>query len=160
MGGRGGSSGSRGGGGAKSAKTPKGKYGFGVNSSGQSYISADKALYEGETLELTRQYDKRSAGMNWGRSNEGSALEAVSDGNGHITLDYAKASEFNERNRYKTDIKYEIKTGFTIDRRGRTESTGINFDNVTEISGRTYGIGELVKKHGFKWDRDSKVWKK
>lgn len=155
MGGRGSSSGKASASGAGSTKN--GKFGFGVTQNGESYISADKALFEGDTLEITRQYDTRLRGVNWQKA---SALNATSDGNGNITLNYANAVDYTERNSKTTDMRYEVKTGFTISGRGEVKSTGIDFDNVKEISGRTYGIGDLVKQHGFKWDRDKKVWRK
>lgn len=155
MGGRGSSSGR----GAKGGGTQKqnGKYGFGVTPNGKSYVSADKALYEGEPLEITRIHDKRLPSIFYQKA---SALVATSDGNGRVILKYADAVEYSEKNAYTTDMRYEIKTGFTVTDGGYVKSTGIDFDKVTEISGKTYGIGSLVKQHGFRWDRDRKVWKK
>jgi hypothetical protein len=145
MGGRGGASGVSG-----------GKYGYGVNSQGQSYLSADKALFEGNTITVTRQIDTRTRGFDTGGN---SALEATSDGNGKISLNYASAVSYDERNSRTTDAKYEIKTGIAI--KGRNvESTGIDWDKVSTISGKTYGIGDLIKPMGFKWDGVEKVWRK
>lgn len=46
------------------------------------------------------------------------------------------------------------------DNRDATESVGVNWDNVTAISGATYPLRTFAKNNGFKWDGKTKKWVK
>lgn len=142
--------------------------------------STDKALYESEDEVL---YIERKLDHIYGIPGPG-ALSAKSDGNGNVTLDYATADDYynkNSKNRYAV---YELKSGITNssdiksdwkvpeafnNKNSKTKpendmhgirSVGINWDKVSSVSGKTYGIKAFLKDKGFKWNSAGKNWVK
>lgn len=153
-------------------------------SGGIKYLSPDKALYESSDEVL---YVERMTNVG---SNDGEVLDAKSDGNGNITLGYAKPSEYyhwgysagNKISYALYEVKcgisnaFDIKGGATANKtvygnkeskyksenyvRGGLKSVGINWDKVNSVSGKTYNIKDLLKAKGFKWNSAKKNWVK
>lgn len=147
------------------------------SNNGIKYTSADKTTYESkdEVLYLDRLT------KSWGIYDH--IYEAGSDGNGNIRLYYAEPDSYYEKSKNKSYAMYELRTGITDmgdsnngffgDSRdnekskfkdenyiGRIRSVGINWDNVKSVSGQTYDVKSFLKEKGFKWDGESKSWKK
>lgn len=130
------------------------------------YISSDKTLTASKPIYITREL---------GGYGGGSVLNATTDGNGNISLDYNNNRLETYKQTSKTTVGlYELKNGITDMRSqdsktdwgevrpktGDIKSVGIEWSNVKSISGKTYGYGEFFKEKGFKWNRDSKRWEK
>ena len=144
------------------------------------YKSSDNALYESPNEVL---YVER---IDYFGSNT-DVLNATSDGNGNITLDYARADDFYQQNKRTKYGLYELKTGITnandihasrLDNAtygrgtgkssnvksensyGDVRSVGIDWDKVKSVSGKTFNIKDMLKHKGFKWNSSEKNWKK
>lgn len=135
--------------------TVNGKYGYGETSDGKPYLSSDKATFEDAPIQFRRVLSAivRESGY------QETALVAKSDGNGNLTLSYAEADSYEEKNKKTSYANYSISTGITVRERD-VQSAGIDFSHVRTISGKTYGISPLARQHGFKWNRDKKIWEK
>lgn len=147
----------------------RGRSGTGKTGGKVKYISSDKTLTASKPIYITR---------NLGGYDSGSILDATTDGNGNISLNYNNNRLETYRQTSKTTVGlYELKNGITNmrsqdsktadwgEQRSRTEfdnvkSVGIDWSNVKSISGKTYGYGDFFKEKGFKWNRDQKRWEK
>lgn len=142
----------------------------------KQYISTDNTLYVSDDEVL---YVERIIKSGYGED----VLDATSDGNGNLTLDYATPVEYYQQNSKTSYGLYELKTGITNanDLHGSREfsdgsrpkskvksentdgsirSVGIDWDNVNSVSGPTYNIKSLLKAKGFKWNGSTKSWVK
>lgn len=161
----------------KISASKNGKYGFGVGSDGEQYLSKDKALYESDNEELSVE---RITGMSI-FGDPTTVLEAKSDGEGNITLDFADNEGYYQQNSKTTYALYKLKCGITNAEKvhgsrefedgttgkykfkeensdGYTTSVGINWDKVNSVSGQTYHVQSLIRKKGFKWDEGKKKY--
>ena len=114
-------------------------------------------------------------------------LEAKSDGNGNITLGYATADDYYNKNSKHKYAVYALKCGITNtsdigndsskipdafqnktskykpeneDSKYGISSVGIDWNKVNSVSGNTYNIKALLKNKGFKWNSTGKNWVK
>lgn len=114
-------------------------------------------------------------------------LEAKSDGNGNITLGYATADDYYNKNSKNKYAVYELKCGITNagdiknnssnipdafqsktskykpeneETKYGIRSVGIDWNKVNSVSGQTYNIKSLLKAKGFKWNGAGKNWVK
>ncbi|MCM1219820.1 MAG: hypothetical protein NC548_35565 [Lachnospiraceae bacterium] len=80
---------------------------------------------------------------------------------GNIVFENAKA-EFDPGQKFdaKTkDVTFKVQHGFVWHNNDK-RFYGINWDNVKSVSGNTYDMNNELKKRGFKWDSNSKSWRK
>lgn len=97
-------------------------------------------------------------------------FNATAEGNGEIyvkeadySIDSDRSSRKYEVRHYKTEGAYLNvggDSGEYSDNRDKTTSKGINWDNVTAVSGATYSMRKYLKGNGFKWDNGAKKWVK
>lgn len=73
-------------------------------------------------------------------------LRAVDEGNGKVTLEYARADSYVKTAKTnKTNyVTYTLDHGFV-----NSEPHNINFDAIKEFSGLTYQVKETLKRQGF-----------
>lgn len=125
-----------------------------AKSSGVQYISSDKSLYKGESVTV-----ERLLGVGYGDPQL--VAEAKSDGKGNLTMDYASADSYREKNSKTKYAQYTIQNGITnLASDSDVKSVGINWDAVQTVSGKTYGAQKLLREKGFTWDANFKVWEK
>lgn len=86
-------------------------------------------------------------------------LEAKDIGNGKLELSAAEpySEETSHTSGRWTQVKkYKLKAGADEHR----NFFGINWENVKSVSGQTFNIKDEIKKRGFKWDGQNKIWVK
>ena len=147
------------------------------------YLSADNALYESSDEVL---YVQREIGGVYGVPGD-DVLQAKSDGNGNITLGYATADDYYNKNSKHKYAVYDLRCGITNagdiknnssnipdafqsktskykpeneETNYGVRSVGIDWDKVNSVSGNTYVVKPLLKKKGFKWNPSGKNWVK
>lgn len=129
--------------------------------SGKKYTSDDKTTFEGEPLTDTRRYNVYSS-KGFQFKDDLNLYEAKSNGKGELIISQPKGFESEGKYPQRGDegtYTYSVKSGFKRTSDGILD-TGIDWDNVTSVSGKTYDIKDAVKSRGFSWDRDSQSWKK
>ena len=133
---------------------------------GASGISAGKGYTKDGTIKLNGQKIKveRMTGMNRYGGSGAIVLEATTDGNGNLTLSYAKETGYRQQNKSTSYAQYELSAGIT-NRTATGKSTelisnNINWDKVKSVSGKTYGTQSFMRDHGFNWDSSEKKWKR
>ena len=91
-------------------------------------------------------------------------LEATTDGNGNLTLEYAQPVGYRQQNSKTSYAQYELKAGLTNrSPTGKTtefRSNNIDWDKVKTVSGKTYGTQYFMRQQGFSWDSAEKKWKR
>lgn len=108
-------------------------------------------------------YAERMTGGN-SYGSQAVVLEATTDGNGNLTLEYAQPVGYRQQNSKTSYAQYELKAGLT-DRSptGKTtefRSNNIDWDKVKTVSGKTYGTQYFMRQQGFSWDSAEKKWKR
>lgn len=80
---------------------------------------------------------------------------------GHIVFENAKADFLYDesRNANTKNVIFKIQHGFVW--RNKDKSFyGIDWDNVLSVSGNTFDLNDELKKRGFRWNSESKIWVK
>ena len=121
------------------------------------YTTPDKTVEEiGKTTIIT--------GYNTDRENVDSILAVTAYNEGIIDLDYNRNRIQSEKiggSRHYPVMQHTIDGAYVITSKAyneKAEHAGINWGNVEVVTGRTYGIGSLIKPMGFEWNRDYRVW--
>lgn len=84
-----------------------------------------------------------------------SVLEAFASADGGVEFRYSQSREFEvlaKTNRL-VNVIFKVRSGAL-----NGDIFGVNWENVQYVSGNTYGIKEEIKSHGFRWDRENKIW--
>ena len=81
-------------------------------------------------------------------------FEAKAVGSDTIELSYAQPTSYEHPNRNTTVANYDLKNGIWTSQTGdrSPHSTGINWDNVKAVSGKTYDVQGFLKEKGFRWN--------
>ncbi|MFR5508235.1 MAG: hypothetical protein ACLTKT_03350 [Clostridia bacterium] len=82
----------------------------------------------------------------------------VPDEKGVIDIQYPKM-DFEQISRNKVKATTKLKAGIIENKKGYEEHN-INWDKVTEVRGKTYDIKDLIKKKGFRWNKEKGSWTK
>lgn len=129
---------------------------------GRGSSSASSGVFTKGTPVHVERYVSRTSGLYSGSNDI--VLEAKDSGGGSIEVNYAQATGYRQQNKKTSYAQYEIKHGFTNQTStGKTkdlEAVNINLNKVKQIGGKTYGLGSLLKNHGFRWNGTKKVWEK
>lgn len=106
-------------------------------------------------LENSKSY---SGGGRWKHT----ILEAKATGGDTIDLSYATPKSYEHPNRNTTVAKYELSHGVWSSQTGdrSPHSTGINWDNVKAVTGRTFDVQGYLKDKGFKWNRATRRYER
>jgi len=102
----------------------------------------------------------RTSGNQWKRENrEATIIDAEQ---GVISLDSPRNVTYANPNRNTTTATGTISHGFinTANSSMSGSWVGINWANVREVRGRTFGMQGLLKELGFRWNASRKVWVK
>lgn len=134
---------------------PKGSRGgskFGGGGGGAKYTTSDK------TVEVIAPHTIR-AGYNTDNRDVTHVLEVKALGNGEVSLkeNYGEVVGGSRKHPIK---EYNVNgASISIEGYGGT-SQGVNWNNVKTVSGKTYGIGPIIKPYGFKWNGTKEVWER
>ncbi len=133
---------------------------------GSSGIVANRGYTKDGTIKQNgeKMLAERIAGSSaWG-GDDSIVLEATTDGNGNLTLSYAKAVGYRQQNSRTSYAQYEISAGITNQspsgKRIDLKSNNINWEKVKSVSGKTYGTQSFMREQGFTWDSSEKKWKR
>lgn len=122
---------------------------------GTQYTTADNTVQVVEPRTI-------QGGYGTDREDIAKVLEVTAKSNGEISLKENYGTVVGGSRKYPV-TEYNISKASIITNKNYNstpEDNGINWDNVTTISGSTYGIGTLVKPKGFKWNSAKGVWEK
>ena len=129
----------------------------GVKTAGQNnFISKDRTLTRGEEpIKVERLIADFGLPHN-------SVLNATTDENGNLTLNYSSAESYREQNSKTKYGQHTITNGITnIGTEGDDiKSVGINWDAVQTVSGETYIARKFLREKGFNFDKPSKTWER
>lgn len=126
---------------------------MGGRGSSSGFSSSDGVIQNAKTRIIETEYHE-ARGFRGGYYKD-EVLEATTDGKGNVTFNYAKADSYTKT--AKTNIinrvSYTLKAGAV---NGKT--FGINWSNVKSISGHTYGLRQVAKDNGLRFDEKTKSW--
>ena len=101
------------------------------------------------TLDIEVEYNRRRGGY------AEHVLEASSDENGNVTLDYAYTKDFASQSKNISIATFHLDHGiYTYGR--ETRSHGIDLSKAKSASGRTWDVQKYLEDNGFRWDRSSR----
>ena len=126
---------------------------------GSSSSTANSGVFSKSAKPVHLENEKHmSGGGRWKHD----VLEASDAGGGGISLDYATPKSYEHPNKNTTVAKFELKHGMWSGQTGNnsTGSTGINWDNVNFVSGRTYNVQDQLKDNGFRWNRNTRRYER
>lgn len=83
-------------------------------------------------------------------------LEATSDEEGNVTLDYAYTDEFSRRSGNISVATFHLDHGIYTVGRKETRSHGLDLSRARSVSGRTWDVQGYLEANGFVWDRASR----
>lgn len=98
------------------------------------------------------------SGSRSGNSYKDEVLEASTDGDGNLTFSYATPSSRSgpsAKTNKTEEVTYTITHGAV-----NGETVGINWSNVNSITGQTFSLRQEAQKRGFKWDANTKSWRR
>ena len=124
-------------------------------SGGTRYTTADNTVRVVEPSTIR-------GGYGTDREDIAKVLEVTAKSNGEISLKENYGKVVGGSRKYPV-TEYDVKGAYIITSKNYNavpEASGINWDNVKQISGSTYGIGTLAKQNGLEWDSKERVWKK
>lgn len=132
---------------------------MGGRGSSSNFQSSGALQAKAPEITIETYYRKSGrAGSHYGDS----VIKAVETSKGEIEFQNAQGEFDNSRpNANTVDVTFKIRHGAVTNfNNGSTKFYGINWDNVTSVSGQTYNIRQEIKEHGFKWDGKNKKWVK
>lgn len=126
---------------------------------GSSGFRNNSALQNNAPEIIIETYFRRSdAGYGSRSGYKQNVLEAVETSRGEIKFRNAQAEFMDNHTKANTrDVQFKIRHGAVYHKSGY-EFHGINWDNVSSVSGDTYAIREEIKERGFRWDKANKRW--
>lgn len=130
---------------------------MGGRGSSSGFSRKTNAVLDANAKEITIKTYYRKRG-NFGAHYGDIVMEAVSHDDGKISFEKAYG-DFDKNGSNTTDVVFKIRHGsVTHFNNGQTTFYGINWENVKEVSGKTYDIKSELRNMGFKWDGIAKKW--
>lgn len=121
---------------------------------GQSGIKASGVIDRNAKVRTIEAVYREARGRT-GSYYKDTILEAVDNGNGELSFEYAtpESREKTAKTNRTQYLTYKLRAGAE-----NGDVFGVNWDNVKSVSGQTYDIKSEIKDRGFKWDGKNKKW--
>lgn len=122
---------------------------------GSSVIGSGKSIEVSSVGTSHSGYDRKSWDKNIYEA------KAVTGKKGILEIGYTSKmnTSYEKLSSNRTKATTTLKAGI-VQSKGKFETHNINWNNVKEVTGKTYDIKDFLKEKGFKWNSNSKSWTK